>query len=117
MEKSTAGFLFYLGKLTRRICLRLSNIMFSFICSFCSTFFNPYGIGLWREVWSSVTDSSLRWSIAEWMPSFFMLDLSMISLVSLSFILITKYRKKFTKEELVLYYFSLIQGILSRRNL
>ena len=85
--------------------------------SICATFFNPYGIGLWREVWSSVTDSSLRWSIAEWMPSFFMLDLSMISLVSLSFILITKYRKKFTKEELVLYYFSLIQGILSRRNL
>lgn len=33
-----------------------------------ATFINPYGIELYREIFSTIFDSSLRWTINEWRP-------------------------------------------------
>lgn len=78
---------------------------------------NPYGIGVWREAWSSASDPRLRWSISEWMPALTMFDLAMVFLICLSIVFIWKYRKKYSVFELVLFIFLLTQAISSRRQL
>lgn len=85
--------------------------------SFLATFINPYGIGVWREAWSSASDPRLRWSISEWMPALTMFDLAMVFLICLSIIFIWKYRKRYSTFELVLYLFLFVQAISSRRQL
>lgn len=87
------------------------------ILSLIISFVTPYGLGTWREVFSSISDPNLRFSIAEWMPALTMFDISMVFLISLSSIFIWKYRKKFTIFELVLFSLLLIQAISSRRQL
>lgn len=87
------------------------------LLSLMGTFINPYGIGAWREVWLSVSDTSLRWKISEWVPAIFMADLSMAALITLSAVLILRYRKKFYLEELGLYFAFLLQALSSRRHL
>ena len=95
------------------------DLLESLILLFCllSTFINPYKGGVWREVWSSVSDTNLRWKISEWMPALTMFDVSMVFLISLSLIFIWKYRKNFNLFELSLYSFLLVQAIGSRRQL
>ncbi len=33
-----------------------------------ATLVNPWGGGLWREVWSQLSDGGIKWTIAEWQP-------------------------------------------------
>jgi hypothetical protein len=87
------------------------------VLSALSTLATPYGLGTWREVYSSLSDSSLRWSISEWMPSFFMVDLSMGALIVLSSTLVFRYRRLFSPEEVAIYITFLVQGLLTRRHL
>jgi len=88
-------------------------ILFSFLL----TLVNPYGVGIWREVISSVTDSNLRSNIIEWMPAFFMFDLSIIFLMVVSFVFIFHYKSKFTLEEIGLFLLFSFQAIFTRRHL
>ena len=81
------------------------------------TLLNPYGVGVWREAYSSASDSSLRWKIIEWMPSLIMFDLSMVTLIGLSVGLVFKYRNKFSLEEKGVFLIFLLQAIASRRHL
>ena len=101
--------------------IRLKRINFTdvtlFSLSIFATLINPYGIGVWREVYSSVSDWSLRFSISEWMPSIFMFDLSMAALFTLSVGLLIRYRSKFLLEEKLLFFAFLFQAIVSRRHL
>lgn len=87
------------------------------VLSFAATLVNPYGFDAWREVWSSISDTSLRFRIAEWMPAIFMADFSMAALITFSFVLIARYRKKFAAEEFFLYLAFLAQSLASRRHL
>ncbi len=87
------------------------------VVSIFATLVGPYGVGGWREVWSSVTDTKLRWQISEWMPAFFMMDFSIVAIITLSTLLIWRYRRKFHLEELVLFFGILFQAILSRRHI
>ena len=40
-----------------------------------ATGMNPYGFRLWEEVWLTVSDTNLRWNIAEWNPFFLNFEL------------------------------------------
>lgn len=86
------------------------------VLSLVLTLINPYGVGNWREVVSSISDSSLRWRINEWMPAVVSFNLGFISLMVLSSILIFMYRSKFKLELIVLYFVFLLQALLSMRN-
>jgi len=110
---------FFLFLLLRAIRLRKVFLVdwFYFFVSLLATFLNPYGIGVWREVWSSVSDSSLRWRIAEWMPALTMLDLTIPTFIAFSGGLLFKYRKKFSLEEKGVFILFLLQAIASRRHL
>lgn len=88
-----------------------------FVISVCTTLFNPYVIGLWQEVLTSVLDGSLRWSIIEWMPALFYPNFDMIILFTLSLLLVFKYMKRFRTEEIIVFLILLFESLSSRRNL
>ena len=87
------------------------------IVSILVTIINPYGVGIWKEALSSISDTRLRFSIVEWMPALMMLDLALVSFLGISFSLFLKYRKKLMLEEIGLYIFFLASALLSRRHL
>lgn len=107
--------LFLFIKLVRTRKLEFSEISV-LVASFTVTFLNPYGVRLWGEIWMQITDTSLRFSISEWMPAILMVDFSFISLLVLSVSLIYRYRSKFANEELALFFLVLFSAILSRRH-
>lgn len=87
------------------------------ILSVFVTLVNPYGVGLWREVWSSVTDNSLRWSVQEWQPIFFVIHYSFPFYLGLSSVFLLKYKDSFSWEEKGLYMIFLAAGFASQRHL
>ena len=91
------------------------------IASAAATFINPYGLRIYKEIFSSVGDSFLKAHINEWMPLF-----STSSLLQSTFIilylgiflgLIIIFRKKIEFNNLVLSLIFLVFAILSQRNL
>ncbi len=94
-----------------------SREAFIFIISIVLTLVTPYGISGWREVSSSIFDSRLRWSIAEWMPSVTFFDISMAFFIALSLTMIYFRRKSIPKIQKFLFYGLLLFGLSSRRNL
>lgn len=82
-----------------------------------STLINPNGVGVWSEAWSSITDSSLRWEIAEWMPAFFMADFSFAAFLTVSCVLVWRHKSKYQLEEILLFFLVLSQALLSRRHI
>jgi hypothetical protein len=89
------------------------------IVGFCflATLINPYGTGLWGEVWSSVSDHDLRYRISEWRPFVFAADVSIVGIVGLSAGAIWHFRSKIASEKIVVYLFFLIQAFSSNRNI
>ncbi len=117
---------FLLGNLTLWLFIVLKSIRerkikpIDYGLAFLSTlvcFVNPYGSGIWREVFSTIFDTRLRFKIAEWMPVITMPNLAMISLIGLSLGLFITYRNKFFLEEKVIFLIFLFQTIVSRRQL
>jgi len=88
-----------------------------FLLSIGGSFINPYGLNIWREVASSLLDTRLRFAIAEWMPALMMPHLPMAVFIALSSVLVIKQKKALKLEEIFLYFFFLIQALLSRRHL
>lgn len=82
-----------------------------------ATLINPYGIRLWWEFMMQLTDTQLRWSINEWTPAFTFTNVGSWGYFLLSVFLIIRYRMKYTKTELFLYFFMLIEGLSSVRNI
>lgn len=85
--------------------------------SILATLITPYGLGGWREVVSSVIDSRLRWSIAEWMPSVTFFDISMAFYIAMSVFMVFLKRKEVPKIQFVFFWLMLFMGITSRRNM
>lgn len=81
------------------------------------TFINPYGPRLWGEVWQQLSDSSLRWKIAEWNPAIFNIHLTFIVLVALALSLFWRYRKKIFLEDWLFPGFLLFQASLGQRHI
>ena len=93
------------------------TILIIFILSCVITLLNPYGINLHKEILISIFDSSLRFSIYEWMPAIFSYSPIVWIYVSISIALFYKYRASFTLFEKATYIFLFISGISSVRNL
>jgi hypothetical protein len=81
------------------------------------TFCNPYTYRIWWEVWVSLSDASLRWSIQEWTPTLFVFNFDLVFLLPLSIFLIFFNRKRFSLTQQVLYGILLLFGLSSLRNL
>ncbi len=87
-----------------------------FLLCMTATFITPYGWRMWWEVWMQMTDSSLRWTIAEWRSIVFVLYFSIWIFFVLSAFLVIRYRKKFTILEKLLYFAFLAEAFSSVRH-
>lgn len=88
------------------------------ISSFAATLINPYGMGLWREVFLTYFNPYLREGIGEWSPAFLgYFDLSLIFMMVFSSFMVWRYRKHFELKLMVIYVFLLLQAILSIKNI
>ncbi len=88
-----------------------------FLASVGSTFITPYGMGTWREVWMTMSDGIVRWTIAEWHPSFFNVSFPFWTFVVLSVLLIVRYRRKFTFLDVSLFFILLFLALSSLRHI
>ncbi len=82
-----------------------------------ATLINPFGIRLWWEFMQQLTDTQLRWSIEEWSPAFTFTNIASWGYLLLSVFLVIRYRLKYTRTELFLYFFLLIEALSSVRNI
>lgn len=73
------------------------KILVVLLVSALFTLVNPYGLGLWHEIWMVSSDNFSRWYIAEWAPGIFYVDIALCILFALSFFLFIRYRKLFNK--------------------
>jgi len=94
----------------------LGDLALLFFCV-TATFINPYGVHLWWELWMQISDTSLRWSIAEWTPALFVPSFALWLFVGFSAIIVTRYIKKFHLSWAVVYYGLLLAGISSIRHM
>lgn len=88
-----------------------------FIFSLMATLCNPYGLALWREIFVSILDPSLRWSIQEWLPSFATANLILWAYIAGSSILFVTQVKKLSYDLIVVYIFFLGAALSSVRHL
>ncbi|MCL4353722.1 hypothetical protein M1615_04675 [Patescibacteria group bacterium] len=88
-----------------------------FLASLAATLINPYGLRLWWEVWMLMSDSSIHWTISEWMPSLFFLNPAFWIFAVLSLIAVFRYMKKFKAPELALYFMFLVFSLSSLKQI
>ena len=91
--------------------------LFILLASVFITFINPYGISLWKEILVTALDASLKWSVQEWTPSFFVVNIPLWVFLSLSGFIFIKYFTKFDLKEKMLFIILLLFGLSSIRNM
>jgi len=108
--------LFLAVKFIQKQKLEIGEV-FIFAVSVTATFINPYGLDLWKEVFRSGTDLTLRFRTEDWIPTFLFINYSFIVLSVLSVIIFIKYFNKFSHFEKVLFVFLFVFGMSSERNI
>jgi hypothetical protein len=87
------------------------------LLSIGATFINPYGVFLWAEIFVSVLDPSLRWTVQEWLPAPMTAHLILWLYVTCSAVLVFLYRKNLSYVSLFVYIFYLFAGLSSIRHI
>lgn len=82
-----------------------------------ATLVNPYGFGLWTDVWRTLFSTALQRSIQEWLPAIYFINLGLPFLIAFSGVLIWRYRSSFPSEVKGLYGALLLAGLLSQRHI
>ncbi len=82
-----------------------------------ATFITPYGWRNWWEIGMIMTDSSLRWTIQEWMPAIFSLIFSFWVYFAFSVFLVIRYIKRYTSLDIFLYFGFLAAAFSSVRHI
>lgn len=90
---------------------------FVFLASIAVTFINPYGIGIWHEVWMVTSDNFARWNIAEWVPGVFNTDIAFLTLFAFSFALLFRYKARIGDLLVLTYLFLLLMALSSTRHI
>lgn len=82
-----------------------------------ATLINPYTYRIWWEVAMQMTDTKLHWTILEWMPTIFFLNLALWMYVVISLTLVISYRKHLSLFEIILYGFLFLAGMSAYRHM
>jgi hypothetical protein len=118
------GFIIGLATLTVYILLRrsgskremLTDVGIIVMC-YLFTLINPYGMRLWQEVLLSVTDTRLRLTVNEWMPSLIVIEPTMWVLIAVMVSYFLATQKKLALHVRVIYIMLLLSGLSSYRNI
>lgn len=108
-------FLIILSKAFQAKRLILSDLLI-FIISLSGSLINPYGVNLWKEIWNSFSDSSLRLTVVEWHPILAHFNIIFLILLALSVFMAFKYRSYLGLKQSVLFLSLLLAGLSSLRN-
>lgn len=87
-----------------------------FFLSLLATLINPYGFGLWREVFITVSDP-VRFKIAEWLPTIFSFSPTLITLIVTSSLVVLRYRSQLRLGKTALLAVTLVMALTSLRHL
>jgi hypothetical protein len=88
-----------------------------FLCSIFATFINPYGLRIYAEIWSQLSDTSLKWRVSEWQPIFVLFDISLIAFSALLLVFVLTYFRKLEKVNLVGLGLFTLMGLSSLRHI
>lgn len=88
-----------------------------FLLSATFTLINPYGFGLWKEIWVSMSDTSLRWTIEEWLPALALPNLILWAYTACSIVLCFRYQRKLPRFLKFSYLIFLLAGLSNARNM
>lgn len=109
--------IFYtLGKSVKNKNVYREGIFITLFLILLMSVVSPYGVRVWREPLQQVTNTSVRWTISEWLPSIFVGNFPYWFLVTLSVVLVAKYYRKLSIFELITYLFFLFQSVSSTRH-
>jgi hypothetical protein len=86
------------------------------VLSVIATLVNPYGISLWHEVWLTLSDTHLRFSIAEWMPFYTKVEMGMWLLTAMILAVVRTKFHSFKLSRLVVLAVLFAAGLSSLRN-
>ncbi|OGK24904.1 hypothetical protein A3D76_01020 [Candidatus Roizmanbacteria bacterium RIFCSPHIGHO2_02_FULL_37_9b] len=86
------------------------------LISILVTLVNPYGLGLWKEVWIFVKDPYIRFFILEWRSIVFAITSVELLSVAYCWAFILHYRKKYEKHEILLAVLLFLAAFSSTRN-
>ncbi len=87
------------------------------LATLLATVVNPYGVRIWQEVFSQVSDVGLRFAIAEWLPAFFYGNIAFWAFFIISLVFVVTYWRKISTGQLVLYGALLAMAISSIRHI
>ncbi|HBC72435.1 MAG: hypothetical protein UX91_C0001G0141 [Candidatus Amesbacteria bacterium GW2011_GWB1_47_19] len=81
------------------------------------TVVNPYGLRLWDEVIMQMTDTNLRWKIAEWQPFWAGVELGYWLLAGMVLSLVMKYKKGTALWQKLVLVTTFVMGLSSLRHM
>jgi len=87
------------------------------IAGVVATWVNPYGLRIWYEVWMQITDSNLKWNIAEWQPFWVRAELGIWLLVGLTASLARMNKQKIDNWKVGVAVCLLVAGMSSLRHM
>lgn len=87
------------------------------LASYAASGINPYGYRIWDEVWMQFSDSSLRFSIVEWLPSIFFINTPMWLYFVISITFVFRYFRKFHPPFLAVYIILSLLALSSIRHM
>jgi hypothetical protein len=97
----------------RRVLTPELGILF---LSLLASLLNPYGLRIWGEVWSSVTDVRLWQRVQEWMPAFYFINPGLPVFLAFTGVILVRYRHRIIAEQWI-FLFWLIAGFWSQRHM
>ncbi|HMS22256.1 MAG TPA: hypothetical protein PKA38_00675 [Candidatus Levybacteria bacterium] len=77
---------------------------------------NPYGWRIWLEVWRSISDSNLRFTIYEWQPFFALVEIPLFFLAILGGVLWWSFRKNIAWWEIGIFILFFLAALSSIRH-
>ena len=81
-----------------------------FLLSVLATLINPYGIGLWREVFTTLTSLSTHANVNEWAPIISRLDYRLVIVFALPLLFISRYWNSYSSLGKILFF--ILSGVM-----
>ncbi len=91
--------------------------IYYFVLGVVSTLINPYGIRLWQEVFVSILDTRLRFTVNEWMPTILTVDPAIWFYIALTTVYVISGKNEMKGVLKLLFAILFIFGLSSYRNI
>lgn len=81
-----------------------------------ATLLNPFGVKAWQEVFRVVTSTAMMGAVQEWKPPIYQVNTALPFWVGFCLVMGLRFRKRFTWEEKVIFWFYFLLGLTAQRH-